>query len=258
MGKINLQKIVRDFQKVTIKRTPEILTGFGITGMVMAVGFSIAATPKALKKIEKKKVEEDKESLTKTEVVKTCWKCYIPTATSVTLSTACLLGAHSVHARRTAAITAAYKISESALSEYKEKVIETIGEKKEREVRDKIAKDRIDRDPVGNHEVIITGKGDTMCYDTWSKRYFKSDLEKIRRAVNELNRQMINEMYVSLNDFYDEIGLSHSDLGYKMGWNLDKGFIDIHPSAQLDENDEPCIAITFTVEPQYNFDKLWG
>ena len=172
------------------------------------------------------------------------------------MGTGCLLGAHSVHARRTAALTAAYKISESALTEYKEKVIETIGEKKEKEVRDKIAKEHIDRDPINNREVIVTGKGDTMCYDTWSKRYFKSDLEKIRRAVNELNRQMINDMYVSLNDFYDELGLSHSELGYKMGWNLNKGFIDIYPSAQLDENDEPCIAITFTVEPQYNFDRL--
>ena len=256
MGKLNLQKLVRGIRNATVKHAPEILTGFGIAGLTTTVGLTIVGTAKAVKKIDKKKEEEKVESLTKKEVIKTCWTCYIPTATSMTLTTACFLGAHSVHARRTAAITAAYKISESAFAEYKEKVIETIGEKKEREVRDRVAKDKIDRDPVGSHEVIITGKGDTMCYDTWSKRYFKSDLEKIRRAVNELNRQMIQDMYVSLNDFYDEIGLSHSDLGYKMGWNIDKGFIDIHPSAQLDENDEPCIAITFTVEPQYNFDRL--
>lgn len=256
MSKFNLKKIVLDIQKAAVKHAPEILTGFGIAAGVTGTILTVPATVKAVKKVEHKKKEEEKESLTKKEIVETCWKCYIPTATMAVVSTGCLLGAHSVHARRTAALTAAYKISENALAEYKEKVIETIGEKKEREVRDKIAKDHVDRDPISNHDVVFTGKGDTMCYDTWSKRYFKSDLEKIRRAVNELNRQMIQEMYVSLNDFYDEIGLSHSDLGYKMGWNIDKGFIDIHPSAQLDEYDNPCIAIAFTVEPQYNFDRI--
>lgn len=256
MSKFSLQRLVRDLQKFTVKHTPEILTGFGITAGITGTVLTIPATVKAVKKVESKKKEENKETLTKKEIVKTCWTCYIPTAASTVVSAGCLLGAHSVHARRTAAITAAYKISENALAEYKEKVIETIGEKKEREVRDKVAKSRIEDDPISKHDVIITGKGDTTCYDTWSKRYFKSDLDKIRRAVNELNRQMINEMYVSLNDFYDEIGLSHSELGYKMGWNLDKGFIDIYPSAQLDEDDNPCIAISFTVEPQYNFDKL--
>jgi hypothetical protein len=256
MSKFSFKKIVLDLQKAMVKHSPEILTGLGITGFFTATGLAIAATPKAMVLIDDKKKEENVESLPKKEVVKTCWKCYIPTAAMTVASTACLIGAHSVQAGRVAALTAAYKMSENAFAEYKENVIEAIGERKEREVRDKIAKKHIDNDPIGNHEVILTGKGDTMCYDTWSKRYFKSDLEKIRRAVNELNRQMINEMYVSLNDFYDEIGLSHSDLGYKMGWNLDKGFIDIHPSAQLDENDEPCIAIAFTVEPQYNFDRL--
>lgn len=256
MSKFSLRKLVSGVQKFTIKHAPEILIGSGIAAGITGTVLTIPATVKAVRAVDTKKKEEEKDSLTKKEVFKTCWKYYIPPVTMVALSTASLLKGQSVHARRTAAITAAYTLSETAFSEYKEKVIETIGEKKEKEVRDKIAQDHIDRDPINNREVIITGKGDTTCYDTWSKRYFKSDLEKIRRAVNELNRQMIQEMYVSLNDFYDELGLSHSDLGYKMGWNLDKGLIDIYPSAQLDENDEPCIAISFTVEPQYNFDRL--
>lgn len=53
-----------------------------------------------------------------------------------------------MHAKRTAALATAYKLSETALTEYKEKVVETIGEKKEQLVRDKIDKDHIDKDPV--------------------------------------------------------------------------------------------------------------
>ena len=33
------------------------------------------------------------------------------------------------------------------------------------------------------------------------------------RAMNELNKRMRDEMRVSLNDFYDEIGLSEAEVG---------------------------------------------
>ncbi|WP_254556795.1 DUF6353 family protein, partial [Salmonella enterica] len=80
--------------------------------------------------------------------------------------------------------------------------IETLGEKKEKQIREEIDKDRIKKNPVGKSEVIITGNGKTLCYDHTSGRYFESDMETIKRAVNTINKQMLDEMYVSLNDFY--------------------------------------------------------
>lgn len=164
-----------------------------------------------------------------------------------------MIGANSVNLRRNAALATAYTLSESALKEYQEKVIETIGEKKEQAIQDAVAKDRIEKNPVSTKEVIITEKGDTLCLDYPSGRYFKSDREKINKAVNELNRRMRDEMYISLNEFYYEIGLSGIGIGEELGWNIDQGYIEPSFSCQLAEDGTPCLVISYLVGPRYDF-----
>ena len=200
-----------------------------------------------------KKKDLEKEQLSPVETVKTCWSCYVPAAVTGGFSIACLIGANSVHLKRNAALATAFTLSETTLKEYKEKVAEKIGQKKEQDIRDEIAKDKITRDPVSSNEVILTGKGNTLCYDAVSGRYFRSDRDKIDKALNELNRRMMSEMYISLNDFYDEIGLSRIGLGDVLGWNIEKGFISPEFSYQGAEDGTPCLVISYLVDPQYNF-----
>lgn len=266
MKNLKINELVKTVQSVLAKRSPEILTGIGIAGMITTTVLAVKATPKALSLIEDEKrsqnehISDDSRNdssqivhLKPIEVVKVTWKCYIPTVLTGIASIACLIGASSVNFKRNAALATAYQLSATALTEYKEKVSEVIGERKERDIRDRIAKDKIDNNPVGNHEVIITGNGDTLCYDTYAGRYFKSSIDKIKKAENELNRLMLKDMYVSLNEFYDELGLKHTKLGDDLGWNLDDGFVEIEFSSQLSEDGTPCLVINYTVSPNYNY-----
>lgn len=108
------------------------------------------------------------------------------------------------------------------------------------------------RNPV--REVILTEKGgNTICYDVISGRYFKSDRDKISRVVNELNRRMRDEMYITLNDFYYELGLDGTKMGDMLGWNIDKGYIELAFSSHLDANDTPCLVIDYQVAPVYDY-----
>ena len=223
-----------------------------ITTTVMAV----RATPKALILIEERKEEIGAEKLEAMDMVKTTWACYIPAAITGTLSVACLIGASSVNARRNAALATAYTLSESALKDYQGKVIEMFGEKKNEAVKDAVAKDKVEKNPVVTREVIITEKGNTLCYDAISGRYFKSDIEKIKKAECELNRQMLDDMYVSLNDFYYEIGLDSVKLGDELGWNVDSGYIDLSFSSQLASDGTPCLVIDYSVAPRYDYRNL--
>lgn len=259
MNKQNVTKVFNTVRAAVSKHSPEILTAVGIAGMITTTVLAVKATPKALKLIEEKKQEENKDELTAVETVKTAWKPYVPAAVTGVVSTACLIGANSVHAKRNAALATAYKLTETAFAEYKEKVVETIGEKKEKTVHDNIAKDKIEQNPVAPTSVIVTERGNTLCYDMLSDRYFKSDKGRIERCVNELNRRMTAgmEMYVSLNEFYDAIGLPQLPVGDSMGWRVDKGLIDIHYSAQLTSDEEPCITIEHLIPPEYGFDKLY-
>lgn len=238
------------------KHSPEILTGIGIAGMITTTVMAVRATPKALILIEERKEEIGVEKLEAMDMVKTAWACYIPAAITGTLSVACLIGASSVNARRNAALATAYTLSESALKDYQGKVIEMFGEKKNEAVKDAVAKDKVEKNPVVTREVIITEKGNTLCYDAISGRYFKSDIEKIKKAECELNRQMLDDMYVSLNDFYYEIGLDSVKLGDELGWNVDSGYIDLSFSSQLASDGTPCLVIDYSVAPRYDYRNL--
>ena len=238
------------------KHSPEILTGIGIAGMITTTVMAVRATPKALILIEERKEEIGAEKLEAMDMVKTTWACYIPAAITGTLSVACLIGASSVNARRNAALATAYTLCESGLKDYQGKVIEMFGEKKNEAVKDAVAKDKVEKNPVVTREVIITEKGNTLCYDAISGRYFKSDIEKIKKAECELNRQMLDDMYVSLNDFYYEIGLDSVKLGDELGWNVDSGYIDLSFSSQLASDGTPCLVIDYSVAPRYDYRNL--
>ena len=165
-----------------------------------------------------------------------------------------LIGAGTVHSKRNAALATAYNLSTTALAEYKQKVIETVGEKKEQTIRDKVAEERINKEPANPSTIIVSGNGNTRCFDTITKRRFISDIETIKRIVNELNRKMVNgEDYISLNEFYYELGLDEVSIGDELGWNVVRGLIEIDYSAQLDTDGVPCIVIDYTVAPKRGY-----
>lgn len=255
MNKPNLTQIAKSIRASIGRHSPEILTGLGIAGMISTTIMAVKATPKALILIENKKDEMEVDKLSPLELVKTAWRCYIPAAVTSSLSVICLIGASSVNVRRNTALAMAYSLSESALKGYQEKVIETIGEKKEQAVRDAIAKDKIEKNPVNSREVIITDKGNTLCYDAISGRYFKSDIERIKRAVNDINKNLLDDMYVSLNDFYYEIGLDNTKMGDSLGWNVEKGLIELNFSSQLASDRTPCLVIDYQLAPYYDYYK---
>ena len=257
MSKFNLTKAVKSIKGVLERHAPEILTGIGVAGMVTTTILAVKATPKACLLINDRKDELEVEKLSVTELVKTTWKCYIPAAVTCGASIACLVGASSVNFKRNAALATAYKLSEAALSEYKDAVIETIGEKKEQSVRDKVAEERIKKNPVSKSEIIVTGNGTTLCYDPVGNSYFKSNIQQIESAKNKLNARMLNENYVSLNDFYDELGIGPTKLGEDLGWDIYKdGLIDIAFSSQLAEDGTPCLVMDYSVAPRYEYYKV--
>lgn len=257
-----LQSLLKASKGFVGKHSPGIMMGIGLIGVVSTVVLTAKATPKAVQLLEEEKRrrneeleenEEPIEELPKLDVVKVVWKCYIPVAISGVLSIACILGANSVHTKRNAALATAYTLSETAFATYKDKVIETIGEKKEKEIQDKVAKTYIDRKPASNAEVILTERGNTLCYDAVSGRYFRSDIDKIKRAEIAMNQKLINEMYISLNEFYYELNLRPIEAGNQLGWNINDGTFDIHYSSQLTDDGEPCLVVNYHVGPRFSY-----
>ena len=274
---MNTQTITTFFKgvgKAAAKHSPEILAGIGIVGMLTTTVLAVKATPKALEKIDDAKVgkindqldagvKSDKvvEELTKVETVKAAWKPYVPAAVTGVVSIACLIGANSVHLKRNAALAAAYQLSATAFNEYKDKVVETIGEKKEKAIRDKIAEDKVNSDRATTAPVYVVDTNATEFYDPIGGAKFVTTVEKVDAAINAVNATLLDNDYVSLNDFYEELGLPPTKMGYDLGWNTHKGrresLIRKHYAADL-INNKSVTVLVFDVEPKYDFDKCFA
>jgi len=239
------------------RESPAILTGLGVTGIATTVILAVRATPKALYLLEEEKLKRDPKgntdiSLDKLDVVKVTWKCYIPAALVGLGTVTCFIMAHSINMRRNAALAGLFTVSEAALREYQEKVIEVIGRNKEEKIHDALVQDHLDQNPVSKNEVIITGKGEVLFYDSWSGRYFKSDMEKVRKSQNDLNHDLLGgDMYLSLNSFYDELGIVRIKGGEEIGWTFDEGMLDIHFTSKITDTGIPCIVIEYKIKPVF-------
>ena len=272
MNKPNVMKYFKMVKTFTKKHSPEILTGIGIAGMVTTTVLAVKATPKALEKIKEKKVKVYDEldpsevpaqgipedvKLKPMEVVKVTWKCYVPAVITGTASIACIIGANKVNYARNAALATAYNLSQTALAEYKEKVVETIGEKKEQTIREKIAQDKVDKvEQVPNNEIVMIGNGDVLFLEPVSMRCFMSNEEEVRRIINNLNYRMISgyEEYISLSEFYDEIGLARTSTSDDVGWNIGRdGQISISFVAAKNNEGKPCLMLDYMVSPRYDY-----
>lgn len=234
--------VFKSITKGISNNSPAILTGVAACGVVGTVIFAVKATPKALELID----EDPKQGLTAKEIVQVAWKPYIPAMVMGTVTIACIIGSNQISTRRNAALMSLYSIAETGLKEYQSKVVKTIGENKERKIRDDIDKDRLEKNPVTNNHIVVTGNGDSMCYDVLSGRYFKSNIEKIRQKVNDYNRDLLTEMEATLNDLYYELGLEGVKMGNDVGYTSDN-LCEVDFSTQLTPDNEACIVLNFSM-----------
>ena len=235
------------------KHSPEILTGLGISGMVFTTVRAVMKTPQAIEIIEAKKKELGKIELTPLEIVQAVWKVYIECVIEGGVSIACILCATSESMRRNAALTAAYILSEKDLSDQKEKTVEVVGEEKAKEIEEAVAKEKVRRDPPENKEVVIVNNGETLYYESFSGRYFRSTANALEKAVNNLNRQMLLENCISLNDFYYEIGLDSTEMGDKNGWNINDGLIELVFTSPIECDGVHCIVVNYRNKPRPSY-----
>lgn len=190
------------------------------------------------------------------EYLKETWKNYLPGTFSAALTIALIWGSNRVSAAKLSAIASLYSLSESSLREFKEKAQEVIGEKKMTTIKDRLAEDAIRQNPPRTSDIYQTHRGNQLCYDSLTDRYFYSSTDAIRRARNDANQAMLGDMFLSMNGWYEFLGLDPiaDAVGEELGWNSDY-FIEISFSSQLIYNnpfipdETPCLVICYDNVP---------
>lgn len=230
--------------QVISKNSPIIAASLGVIGLGCAVYSAIKATPKAMKMVEEAEAKKEQEAVAKAfeehkEVESTklsnkeklviYGKCYWKTAALTVVTAACTIGAVCLANRQTSAMALLYGTTATTLEQYKNAAKEVVGEKKERQIHDKALTDSVDVAKVDDDEGYIdTGYGKMRLYEPITGRLYFSDIEMVRRQFNELNAQLLQTGYVTVNDYLYALGLGEIDPKWKyasdMGWRYDSGY----------------------------------
>lgn len=252
--------LARRARKETVDNAPTILTVIGVTGVVTTAVLTGKATLKAKTVLDLKHhelVDNEFEPLPPIEQFKIVfpdvWKLYVPAVGTGVMTVTCILAANHINSKRAAALASAYSVSQELFGEYRKKLIDKIGEKKEQEVRDAAAQDAVNQAPI--REVFITETTETYGLDRFSGRYFKTTMQELKAAQNDINFRILSDDYASLTDYYDRIGLTPTSESDDIGWNTDCK-LDVDYSAAIclvGEVEKPVITISFRTIPIRGF-----
>lgn len=247
---MNWSGLVKSAQRTIISNSPAILTAIGAVGTITTALLATRATTKYMGQLAEEGYwdRDYKFERTPKEHFQEAWKLYIPAASSAIFTVAAIICANRISSRRAAALAIAYSLSEQAFEEYRTKIAEKLGEKKERAVRDEIAQEHVQQRLADRGNLIYVGTGDVLCYDDYTGRPFSSSMEKLRRAENEINHQIIHDHYASLSDLYDKIGIPQTGISDQLGWNLDH-MLELDISGTITEDGKPCLSVSYKVCP---------
>lgn len=240
----NLAKTILGFTKTN---SPILTTVVGASGVVVVAILSSRAGARSALQI--RDAWGGGEATAKDKVAET-WKNYIPVVAVTAVTVGAIVTGHRVNASRTAAATAAFALSERAFDEYRTRIVEKLGATEERAIRNEVRETEKKREEFT--PVMIMDGATVTCLDFYSGRYFASDMQTIRAAVNDVNSIIWQQMYCSLSEFYDCLGLPHTANSDYVGWNTDHA-LDVSYGTALTPDDKPCLVINFTLHPKPQF-----
>jgi hypothetical protein len=249
---MNIKPFLNTAQKFVTDNSPGILTGLAVAGTVTTAVLAGKAAYQIGRKVQSE-VEREVDDVPNwdSHVLRDHWKEFIPPAVTGVATIVCIIGATSISTRRTAAIAAAFKLSEDLAQEYKDKVVEKLGAQKEEKLRAELAQERITQ--IGGAENVIIVGSQVLFHDTLSGRVFQQEMSKVEKAVNEINYQINNFYHASLTEFYEKIGLSGTKFSDEVGWNSDALLEPRYSATVID--DRPAISIEFRTTPIRGFDR---
>lgn len=253
------------------KASPTILTCIGAVGVVATAVLAVKATPKALRLIE---IAEDHRHdddpnwtwspLTKSEIIKTTWKCYVPAVMTGAATIVCIFGANTLNRRQQASLASAYALLNRSYNDYKRKLKELYGKEAHDNIMKALAVEKSKDVYIHNCGFLCDSSLDfedakeeeRLFYDSFSKRYFQSTIGRVLQAEYHLNRNFaLMGGCIGVNDFYEFLGIDTVKELETYGWWVsdDLYWVDFnHVKTVVDDglNGEiPCYIVEMVFEP---------
>lgn len=194
-------------------------------GTVIGVVTTAVESYKSAKKVQKVKETLPKDAPTKTKVI--AYSKAVAPAVITGTTTILGIGANHICASTeikeltdsVSSLTAAYNLSKSLNDELTERVTSSNLLKSPDEKIEKVIQD-VHREDLSVH---TTGSGNTLMYDEWSKRYFRSDILTVQRKILDLKERYLRMGYMNMDEIYEAMGLPSNAAALDYGFDLNDG-----------------------------------
>lgn len=245
MKKETIMKVINTQKEKVVKHLPMMASTVAFAGVIFTMALTAKATVKAVK------IAEELDSDKPKDIAKATWKCYIPPMVAGVMTMSCIVAATTMNQKRFLSMAGLYSVTNDAFEDYKRKTKESIGEPKERKIRESILQEKLSKTDVPA-EMLNVSDGLDLCFDEWSGRYFLNTQSNITQKVAEFNQRLVWETWLSLNELYLTLGLDWAECGDRVGWNVDK-FCEVSFATKLAPNGKPCIVMEFLNSPTYEY-----
>ena len=249
------------FEKGVSDASPTILSVLAIGGLVATVISAFRSAPK----VEKRVKEAKEERMTKVEMVLHVAPALVQTIGLATGTALCIAGSDALNLQNQAKLLGAYTLLNTSYKKYRGKVREIWDSETfdaDKKIMSEIAKDRIEENPPAIEEIDEEEKEDEkpLWYDIYGDRYFHATEQEVLTAEYHINRNFALKNAVTLNEFYEFLGLEKIDYGETVGWGLSVGFdtygycwIDFKHSLVTMDDGLECRIIYYPFEPTADF-----
>ena len=150
------------------------------------------------------------------------WKSYIFPAVVGGATVATIVVNHRVNAKELAAAGATIGYLVANRDALEKKIEEKFGHETlqeiKKEIREETTREKPSRNLYNGPSIEDTGKGDLLCFEGYSGRWFWSSKEAVEEAEDELNSTFRTDIYCCLNDFYKYLGIEETHFGFEYGW----------------------------------------
>lgn len=239
---------IKTMPTVIKANSPAVLAGTAILGAGAILYTAFKCAPKYHAAVEEKskvnsvKVHDDGTEEHTVEYVevskgtkaKIFVKTMLPAIIALVVTCASVIGSHKISAKRIAVLSAAYatatqKATEAAEKRAEEFIKSKIGKDEANEYKEEVKKEQeLTKKAATNisssTEIIETGGGNTLFYDYYSGRMFRSSegyLEaKLQAAISSLQLNGDGNMWISYNEILDAWGVPNIGLGNGQGFDI--------------------------------------
>lgn len=236
---LNLSKGFNTARNIVVSNSPELLVGTAIVGVITTGVLAAKGGYKARGIVDaeraKRRASLDRDTanavreyqeimgagadLTAMEKAKLTWLCYAVPAVTGATTIASVIGAHTIHTKRHAALAGLYAITANKLDDVQAEAEKMLGPKKTQQLKDAVGQKTVEREGFVDNETIILPGGTELMYEEYSGRWFLGSVPMVEKAVHEVNIQLAETGDASLNDYFDALGLKKLPFGHEYGWS---------------------------------------